>query len=489
MAQQALGPGTAVPRRRALFGLLDANGWGWASVKAFAWLIIIIFMLGYLPDRAYYLTVGRTVDLGVLVWSPINLCPPTNQTLPCPAPVGAIVPWEPSPPQLNLPQPRTEGAVLQVGTQILYIGGTDGKTATSSVYVARTVGTGNFDAWADGPPLPAPRASASVVYVAGSIYVIGGSDASGAPTDTVFVLSPDSQTGALGAWTTSDTLKLPEARSGAAGAITPDGLLLIGGRNASGPVATTWKTLLNNQGKLSAWSVEQPLVYPQADATAVLVGDYLWLYGGSDANGPVGAVQRGEFGKPAAEGLPKNPDAGKLTRWAVNNSANLPEPRTNASGWGANGAIYLAGGDDGVRSAGPRSEVYWAVPTTAGEIPEWKHLAAMDLPASGLEGAPAVVSGPNVVLVGGVTSGGTVLASSVRANNAPLSPFFQLGLVGATVPGMKIEGEIGQQLGYLNAGTVGIIDFVILIIIGWAFAHKAQSRAIVGRVMRRGRRH
>ena len=97
MAQQALGPGTAVPRRRALFGLLDADGWGWASVKAFIWLIIIIFMLGYLPDRAYYLTVGRTVDLGVLVWSPINLCPPTNETLPCPAPVGAVVPWEPSP--------------------------------------------------------------------------------------------------------------------------------------------------------------------------------------------------------------------------------------------------------------------------------------------------------------------------------------------------------------------------------------------------------
>jgi hypothetical protein len=63
MAQQALGPGSAVPRRRALFGLLDGNGWAWASVKAFAWLIIIIFLLGYLPDRAYYLTVGRTVDL------------------------------------------------------------------------------------------------------------------------------------------------------------------------------------------------------------------------------------------------------------------------------------------------------------------------------------------------------------------------------------------------------------------------------------------
>ncbi len=162
MAQQALGPGTAVPRQRALFGLLDANGWGWASIKAFVWLVIIILMLGYLPDRAYYLTVGRTVELGVLIWSPINLCPPTNEGLPCPAPVGALIPWEPSPPELSLPQGRTEGSVLQVGTQILYIGGSDGKTASASVYVAKTVGTGNFDKWADGPPLPAPRANASV---------------------------------------------------------------------------------------------------------------------------------------------------------------------------------------------------------------------------------------------------------------------------------------------------------------------------------------
>ena len=50
MAQQALGPGTVLPRKRALFGLLDQDGWAWASVKAFAWLVIIILMLGYLPD-------------------------------------------------------------------------------------------------------------------------------------------------------------------------------------------------------------------------------------------------------------------------------------------------------------------------------------------------------------------------------------------------------------------------------------------------------
>jgi len=466
-----------------MFGLLDADGWTWASVKAFIWLIIIVFILGYLPDRAYYLTVGRTVDLGVLAWSPVNLCPPTNETLPCPAPVGALVPWHPSPEELALPAPRTNGAVLQVGTRLLYIGGSDGTTAQSTVYVARTVEGGNFDVWEEGPSLPEPRADASVAYVAGSIFVIGGTDDAGEPTSTVYVITPDSVTGELGEWEEApEALTLPEPRSAAAAAVTIDGLLLIGGRNADGPVATTWKSLLSEQGELGEWADEASLSAPQAGASAFVVGDFIWLYGGSDANGPVGVVQRGVFGQPAEEGLPENEDEGKVVRWDVNPSANLPGARTNAATWSANGALYLAGGNDG---NGPTREVYWAIPNTTGDLTEWKHLDVSDLPASGLEGASAVVTGPSAVLVGGATDTGA-LASSVRANTAPQSPFFQLGLVGATVPGLKIEGEIGQQLGYLNAAGVGTVNFIILLLVGWAYAHREQTRAFFGRVLRRG---
>ena len=105
----ALGPGLVVPKRRAFFGLLDADGWSWAGLKAFVWLVIIILMLGYIPDRAYYFTVNRTLQLGLLVWSPINFCSNENETLPCPAPLGALVPWHESPTELALPQARTDG--------------------------------------------------------------------------------------------------------------------------------------------------------------------------------------------------------------------------------------------------------------------------------------------------------------------------------------------------------------------------------------------
>jgi Kelch motif len=482
-SRPALGPGMIVPKKRALFGLLDGDSWTWASIKAFVWLIIILLLLGYIPDRAYYLTVNRTVDLGLLVWSPINFCSSENETLPCPAPRGAVVPWHASPEDIALPAPRTDGTAIQLGTKILYIGGWDGTAAQSTVYVAELSGIGNFDAWKEGPPLPEARSDASVVSVSGTIYVIGGLDADGAPTTTVFSMTPDPQTGEFGEWEPLDDLALPEPRAMAVGLAGADGLWLIGGEGPDGPVTTTYKSPLSEQGELGKWEPEAPLQRPQADALGAIVGDFVYVYGGHDDAGPVGAVQLGTVGLEAAEGFPENADQGKVVKWDIANQWNLPAARDDAAGWTANGTLYLVGGAD---NEGPKTELYWSIPNTDGSIPEWKHLPQSDLPA-GLTGGSAFVTGPNAVIAGGASADGAV-RESVRSNVSPQSPFFQLGPFGATVPGLKIDGEIGQQLGYANAAGVATVNFIILILIGWAYAHKPQARAWVSRVVRRGRR-
>ncbi|HZC32538.1 MAG TPA: kelch repeat-containing protein [Candidatus Bathyarchaeia archaeon] len=473
MAQQALHAGTTQTRGRALFGLLDGNGWGWASLKAVFWFILMIFMLGYIPDRAYYFTVNKTIDLGILAFSPVNFCPPGNLSLPCPAPVGAVVPWSPSPPELSLPQPRTDGSVVQSGTTLLYVGGSDGKAATDTTFVAKTSGVGNFDKWStDGPKLPAPRTNASVVYSGGRIFVVGGLDASGKPTDTVYVLSPDSKTGSLGNWQTAADakldLQLPEPRAGAVLLNATDGLMLVGGTNGTASLDSVLKATYDKTGKLGKWVVEPGKLYtPVTDASAALIGSYLWVFGGTTSDGkPTATVQRGEFGTGA--------DANTVERFGVKGGGtDLPAPRTNLDGFAANGNLYAVGGSDG---SSPQGTLYWAVPTNSGDLTEWKHLDVSDLPASGSAGGAPFTIGPDAIIVGGTTKDG-VIAASVRANIAPEAPFFQLGLVGATVPALKIDGEIGQQLGYLNANTVGIVDFVIFLIIGWAFAHREQIKA------------
>ena len=269
-------------------------------------------------------------------------------------------------------------------------------------------------------------------------------------------------------------------------------------RTPPGPVATTCKSLFDKVGVLGAWAEEQPLDIAQTDATAAIVGDYVWLYGGSDANGPVALVQRGAFGQAAAAGLPANPEAGKVIRWA-STPANLPVARAERAGWARQRGDLPRRRQ---RRDGAAERGLLGGPDQRRHDRRSGSTCVSDLPVPAQGGAP-VVSGPDAIIVGGTTDAG-VVKTSVRANTAPQAPFFQLGLVGATVPGLTIEGEIGQQLGYLNAAGVGTLDFILLILIGWAFAHKAQlagadrqgpppaltvsrRRAAVGRRRRRGR--
>jgi hypothetical protein len=481
---QALPAGNVPRRRRALFGLLDADGWGWAFVKAFFWFVVIIFLLGYIPDRAYYFTVNKTIDLGILAWSPVNFCDPSNESLPCPAPQGAVVPWHPSPDQIALPAPRTDGAAVQAGTKLLYIGGSDGSTASADVYTAEVVPVGNFDKWQKGPALPAPRTDAAVAFLGGSIYVVGGTDDKGAPTTSTYVLTPDLTTGDLGTWKTATDLKakvdLPEARTGGQLVALADGLLFAGGATKDGPSDKVWKAVLDRTGKLGEWKEQAKLAKPVSDAAALLNGDYVWLVGGKSGNGAVGSVQRGKVESSGDK-------QGQVTAWETGKAADLPGPRTNAAGFTANGVLYVVGGSDGSATKG---ELYWAIPSTGGsgdQIPEWKHLAQSDLPQGGLEGGSEVTVGPYAVIVGG-KSGNGVQKLSARGNLAPQEPFFQLGLLGATVPALKIDGEIGQQLGYLNAAAAGTTNFIILLVIGWAFAHRERTRHFFERIRRRRRR-
>ena len=491
---RALTPGTQIRRRRAFMGFFDADGWGWASAKAAFWFVVMILLLGYIPDRAYYFTVNRTIDVGLLAWSPVNFCPPENETLPCPAPVGAVIPWEPAPSQLTLPAPRAQAAVAQLGTRVLVAGGSGGAAATTTTYISE-LKDGALGAWTDGPALPEARTGASIVVVGSSAFLLGGTNADGEPTNTVWVISVDTETSELGAWgeapsaaDAEEPLLLPEARTNAAGIAVADGVVLAGGRGPDGaPTKTVWKADVNLDGNLKAFEPQSELLLAVADATIAQVGDFLWLYGGSDANGPVGAVQRGNLNvEPTPETPAPNatPAPLKLLQWAAGDSLNLPGARSASAGFAANGTLYVVGGND---DGGPRPELYWSVPNGDGSLPGWKHLDETDLP-TGLEGASALVVGSNVIVFGGTTPDG-VQAGAITANLAPQEPLFQAGLVGVVVPALKIEGEIGQQLGYLSAAGAATVNFVILLFLGWVFAHKEKVRGWFEsrRARRRGR--
>ena len=497
---RVLGPGVVTPRR-VLFGLLDANGWGWAGVRSVLWTLVIILMLGYIPDRAYYLTVSPTVDLGLNLASLVNICPAENEGLPCPAPAGALVPWK-SAAESDLPGDGVDGSLLQAGAHLYYIGGTTGTTsrvATASVAVA-TLDAAGLSAWSAGAPLPEARAHASAAFFAGKAYVIGGASDTLSATTSVYVGTPDATTGLIATWERNDMLELPAARAGASIAVVSDGIVLVGGDSDGGaPTTTVWKAKLGTNGELESWTELMELPAPRSHAAAALVGDSIYVWGGHDASGPAAAALRGDIAvaPPAATGHSApvvNPDAeaqgdaeiGTIFRWrATEGDGNLPAPRDGAAMWSANGTLYIAGGiADGV----PTPSVMWTVPVASTGITSWTSLELSNLPADAPRvGASAVVIGAHAMLLGGADGAGSYSAGALSAGTSPKAPVFRAGLFGLTVPGLALQGEVGQQIGFLSAAGAWTLNFVLLLAAAVAYSQRERFRAwVAAKLGRRG---
>jgi hypothetical protein len=483
VAQPAL-PAGAVPRR-AIFGLLDADGWGWASLKAAFWFIAFIFLLGVVPNYAYYFTVSDTIQVGYNAISPINWCPSANEDLPCPAPAGAVVPWEPAPTELDLPQGLTGIAAIQSGANLYVVGGSNGTSAVADVSVSQVASDGNLTAWVAGPPLPEPRSEATAISLSGVPYIVGGLDASGAPTTSVYMGVVEN--GVIQSWVLANgedgtvDLTLPVAVSDAAGTSSSGGLFLFGGSTADGLSDQTLVAGTDESGALTPWQVigELPLPEPRAGATAASVGEFVYVLGGEGLAGPSATIYR----LTTEDGVPAHDDQDVLLGWATApTSQQLPAPRAQAATFTANGALYVIGGVDASGTA--VNTFSWAVPSgTTGDIPAWHQLDQTQLPDARADLGLAAI-GTHAYVVGGEGADGAALASVSRANLSPQPPFFQLGILGATIPALAIEGEIGQQLGYLNAMGVGMTNFVILVLIGYAMSHRQGTLRLLEKLSR-----
>ena len=473
MAEYALPPGAI--RKRAVFGLLDADGWAWATIRATFWFLLIIFLQGYVPDRAYYFTVSPTLDLGFNAISPINLCPAENKGLPCPAPAGAVIPWEQNPAELALPAGRAGAGVFTSGEHIYVIGGRTPEGAANSV-LHTTMFEGNLTAWQEGPALPQPRSDAAIINVSGVPYVVGGSDAAGAPTTTVFVGVVTE--GELTGWEEATDLALPVGLTDLVGTSTAGGMYVFGGSSVDGLSNRTFLAEIpEGETTVEPWIelTELPLPEARADASAISAGGAVYVIGGRGPSGPTNSVFFLGFD---TNGHPKvNFDTNRPFGWGISvgpsASAALPEARYGHSSFTNSGTIYAVGGYDANGSA--VQTVLWAVPdATNGTIAAWRRLDVTDLPAPRAESITALV-GQYAFVVGG-TEGGQALESSIdRADVAPRLPFFRLGLFGLTIPALSIKGEIGQQLGYIIAASAALGNFVILTVIAWMFSHRRAS--------------
>ena len=495
-------------RRRALFGFFDSDGWAWATTKAFFWLLVIILTLGYIPDRAYYFVVSRTIDLGILGWSPVNLCPPENgSAMPCPVPAGAVLPWQASPAEAALPAARTEGAAAQLGTNLLYIGGLDG-TAPSDDHVhgddrerqhRRLVGG------AGSCPRPAPNAG--IAILSGTVYLVGG-DRAGRRADRhrlVARAGPRHERARRRGPRLEDVdAARPARRRGRRRPCRTGSSWPAGSARMATPTATVWKSTLDDEGKLGG--VRGAARPPAAGRPTRAWRSRARSCGSSAArtqNGPTDAVQRADYGSTSTatgSAAPGQPSAAATAR------GSSPEPRSQRRRPGrrplghAGSARATCRRRARAQPASPRTArctssaaptgttrtapaVLGAARTRTATSRGWRHLDATDLPEGRADAAP-VVSGSTALLLGGTVNGGRhdqLGPGEPRAAGAVLPARHRRA---STVPALQIGGEIGQQLGYLAAAGVGTGNFVILIVVGWAFNNRPQISRVDGAAAR-----
>ncbi len=180
---------------------------------------------------------------------------------------------------------RAGAAAIAAGGTLYVIGGDTAsgiKTTVESTPIAPDGTLGTFAA-TTGVALASARAYFSAAVLGTTLYVVGGSGASGSDLLTIesAQLTPD---GVLGSFSLASGIGTTSARHSAASAIARDRWFLVGGSSDTGELASVEHGGIDNNGALAAFATlaTQPLAAPRAEAGTVTIGDRLYYIGGAD---------------------------------------------------------------------------------------------------------------------------------------------------------------------------------------------------------------
>lgn len=182
-------------------------------------------------------------------------------------------------PFTTLPRALTDVAAVFRDTELYVIGGRDDGGVPSDEVLASTVTeNGGLSAWTVRARLPTARARVGATVEGDQLVVVGGDDgALSADVLTAAFLAD----GGLGAFVRAGAL--PSARSGVAVSSRVGHLLVAGGETASGPSLEVLTAPLG-PGTVGPWSSNPPLPSPRVRASAAVHGGQVVLVGGAGSD-------------------------------------------------------------------------------------------------------------------------------------------------------------------------------------------------------------
>ena len=199
----------------------------------------------------------------------------------------------------HLPAVRSDLSAVTVGDKAYVLGGYDGTNPDPAVLA--TADGSSFSHVAD---LEVPARYMAVAAFGGRIYAFGGETASGSPTDAIQEIDPAQGTARrIG--------RLPHALSHAAAVVLDSRIYVLGGEEAGGATARSWR-FDPDTGEVSPAT---PLPQPTAGGAVAGFGHSAYLVGGTGADGEtlssVVALRLRPASKKVAEGGsgPTKPEA------------------------------------------------------------------------------------------------------------------------------------------------------------------------------------
>ncbi|HSZ39289.1 MAG TPA: carboxypeptidase regulatory-like domain-containing protein [Trebonia sp.] len=366
----------------------------------------------------------------------------------------------------DYPEAIMDDAVADHDGEIYVIGGSDGDSPVPDANVYDP----SADTWSSIAPLPAPLNASSAGFIGDTLYVAGGWDSLGDPSDTLYAYDPASNT-----WT--QDASLPAGVAAAGSAVVSGKLYIIGGSAGS----TTSDAVYSYDPGDNSWTTEP--AYPDAmafpacggvDAEVICAGGdgasdstYAYSPGATgwvqEANMPTdawGAASASANGQLEVMGGAINDGAD------VTNEAYAYDPGSNT--WSAlpasNNATYRGGAACGIYKVGGALGGFTPAPFTE-NLPGYDQcdgeVAWMSLDSSSFTLAPGQTAQVTVTADSSVESQpGTYQAEIVASANTPYETLAPVGVTMAVTPPStwgKITGTVSDASGAPIAGaTVAI---------------------------------
>jgi hypothetical protein len=255
--------------------------------------------------------------------------------------------------------------VYALGGNTANSGATNGKAANTAAVSSNKLdpatGALSLATWTQTTALPAARGfSAAVVATSfnskvggnGTIYVLGGLDATGTATSTIYEVSLNADgtipavSPAAGSWTALTATPLPQALFAHAAVIFHGHIYVAGGNDSTGtPVAKVYSASINADGTLGAWTTLVDLPDKRAHHQLVTAAGNLYVLGGTNAVGvdPISNAPSTSVSTIFYQAINLKDGTLTGTTWTTNGTG-LSKSREKFSAVVAGGGVLASGG-------------------------------------------------------------------------------------------------------------------------------------------------